>query len=381
VLVDISALRATLQTFTSLPNHLMNALALTLSRIGSIVLGSLLLFLTPLWGQALLELEPFDIGKLLVSNRAEEVAQGERLVVEEGSLLIEQLLERIRSESPEKMGEAAEALGVVASPWLRGKEAARLAQLASVAYRNLRPPVRRVPLAEATEIRQTLQSSVSALLKAADGPSSQIHLHTRSLRSLCKTLGEVACDETMDWLIHELQQIASPRLAEPLISLGDSYLSIPPIFRCGMLCGNCTTAEIKAFEESEALAFGEARVTLSQMWVKVRELETRERVAFAIKSWRDAALQRHDLRSHVAANDKWVLWQMEPLVRLGAPALEGLRAQHTVETEESLKMVWEFVIAAITGEREPQLASPPTRRRQLIEAPRLSSPDPGRSPE
>lgn len=362
--------------YGSMQSHGMNVLAHSTLCLRSIVLGLFLLSLTPLRGQAPLESEPFEIVKLLVSSRAEEVAKGEQGVAEKGPRLIEQLLERIRSKKPEEVREAAEALGVVMSPWLRGKEVARRAQLRSPNYQHPRPPIGRVSLPEAGEIRETLQAAILALLRGADGSPVQNPWLARSLQSLCKTLGEVANDATLDLLMHELQRIESPTLAEPLISLADTYLGIPPVFRCSLLCGNCTAAEVKAFEHSEKVTFVKARSQISQQWAQVRELETRGRVAFAIQSWRAEILRQQATYSAVADNGPWVLWKMESLVRLGAAAVEGVRAQHAVETEERLRWVWGFVISALTGELEPPLSPPVRKRRELIGVDRSPSPDP-----
>ena len=309
---------------------------------------------SPLTGRDFDETVPSDTVELLASDRAEEITRGEDLVKKHGSAYIKELLERIRSGTPEAKGKAAAELGIIISPWLRGKEAGARA-LSFVAFPSPRRPVGRVTsLAEAAEIRQTIQTAFADVLKIADDPPGlrrndvPIAL-SRSLAALSETLGEVANDETMDWMIDRLKSLESPALAEPLFALAGSYLGVFPIFRQRWICGNSSSFEIAKFGRAQEQALVEASSKLRKLWTEVRPMKTEERIAFAIRGWREYVgyIQKDAEGFH--------FFDMEPLVRFGAPAIEALRAEQARETKLDAKAVWETVIATITGREDAQL--------------------------
>lgn len=306
-------------------------------------------------GRDFVESVTSDAVELLASDRLDEIARGQRFVADNRSYYVTALLERIQTGGIEAKGKAACELGIIIGPWLQGKEAgARFYQFTSI--QSPRRPVARVPdLPEAAEIRKGLQTAISTLLTTAETPSAQTHWITESLRALCETLGEVADDGTMDWAIDRLQRIKSPTIAEPLIAFGDSYLGIPPIFRHGAICGNSSRAEVERFRQSQEQALTEARNILGTQWGQVRPMRLDQRIAFAIKSWRDYFIPKQRSYSGSYFHEGWLFQEMEPLVRFGAPAVEALRAQQTLETELEAKGVWEAVIATITGRESASL--------------------------
>ncbi len=305
-------------------------------------------------GRDFVETVPADTVELLASDRAEEITRGEDLVTKHGSAYIKELLERIRSGTPEAKGKAAAELGIIISPWLRGKEAGER-DYSHMAFRSPRRPVgRATSLAEAAEIRQTIQTAFAEVLKIADDPPglrrSNIPIPlSQSLAALSETLGEVANDETMDWVIDRLQKLKSPTLAEPLFALADSYLGVFPIFRQSGICGNSSSFAIAEFGRAQERALEEASSKLRKLWTEVRPMKTEERITFAIRSWRKyVGYIQSDAGS-------FHFFDMEPLVRFGAPAIEALRTEQAGETKLDAKAVWEAVIATITGREDAQL--------------------------
>ena len=296
-----------------------------------------------------------DVAELLVSDRTDELIRGQRFVADNRSKYIKTLLERIETGGIQAKGKASCELGIIISPWVQGKEAsARFCRFTTIEFP--RRPVERVPdLPEADKIRQCLQTTISNLLATEEAQSANAHWRHESLRVLCETLGEVTNDETMDWAVAQLQQIKSPILAEPLIALGDSYLGIPAIFRRGGICGNSGAATIATFRLSQEQALVEACNILGTQWAQVRQMRLDQRIAFAIRSWRDHFIPKQRSYSGHYFHNGWLFQELEPLIRFGAPAVDAIRAQQAVETELEAKGVWEVAIATITGKENASL--------------------------
>ncbi|MCB1133134.1 MAG: hypothetical protein KDN05_18580, partial [Verrucomicrobiae bacterium] len=290
----------------------MKLAASSISRSAVIAGACLLLSSASLMGLDFVETDPSDTADLLASDRAAEVTTGERILADNGSVYIDVLLGRIRTGAPEAKGKAAAELGILISPWIRGKESGARSR-SFTSFEAPRRPVARVPhLAGADEIRQTIQSAVGNLLKEADDLPEPSHGFRQALEALCETLGEVADDGSMDWVIAELARIDSPRLAEPLIAFGDSYLGIPPVFRCSGLCGNSSREEVERFQRSQEREYSEARTTLGKHWTEVRPLETHARIEFAIGSWRRYFLPRQRSQSghYRSRKEDWIFLDM-----------------------------------------------------------------------
>ena len=292
--------------------------------------------------------------EVLVSDRAEEVSKGEALLAANEPLFVDTLLERIRRGDTDAKGKAAAELGILISPWIRGKEAgARSWEFTS--FEAPRRPVEKMPqVARGIEIRQAIQAAISTLIQSAEAGLPQSPHFSDALNALCETLGEVADDATMDWAIERLQQINSSGLAPPLMELGASYLGIPTTFRAKGICGNSSRAEVEMLMHADALAFSEARANLKTQWSVLRGLKAEERIAFAIKSWRDQLLLQQKSYDSPYAHQRWLFLGMESLIRLGTPAVDSLRRQQALEENSEMKAVWEAVIATITGQEDAE---------------------------
>lgn len=282
-------------------------------------------------GAAPAELTPAEVAELLVSDRAGDVARGEVVFAAQRTALITALLERLRTGDTAGKGEAVYDLGSSSAPWIRGKEAsARFLQYTS--FQAPRRPVERVPqMARAEEIRQTLKGAIVRTIQEATAYPAQSFILLRAIGALCKTLGEVADDGTMDWVMRRLQEIETSGVAGPLIAFADSYLGVPPVFRCDGLWGNSTETEVEVFKASQKSALADAHAKLDALWVKVRPMDREDRIAFAMKAWRDHFIPMQRSSSGGYGYYEWVYSEMEPLIRFGNPAVELLRAQQAKE--------------------------------------------------
>ncbi|HEY1121341.1 MAG TPA: hypothetical protein VGE67_07055 [Haloferula sp.] len=306
-------------------------------------------------GVGLAETTPNAVAEMLVSGRAEVVAEGERLLAAEQGPLFDRLLKEVASGDAKVSGRAAVELGILISPWLRGKEAsARF-----VSYTNLpspRRPVDRVPNhPRAAEIRNALQASIVTLIKEpkeANGLAME-----EALEALNETLGEVANDATRDWALEQLanDSDALTHWMNPLVSLATGYVGIPPVTFRGGMCGNSTREEVAQFLQMEKKRITDARAKLLEKWQKVQPMSPKDRIRFSINAWRDYFGPLQNRYSDSFNPSGYLFSLMEPLVRFGEPAVPMLRAQQRVETELEAKGVWEVVITAITGKEDPAL--------------------------
>ncbi len=307
-------------------------------------------------GSVINEATTYSLVELLVSDRAHEVAKGESQLAEQKPAVLANLLKRIESPVPKVRGKAASELGIIIGPWLRGREASeRFLQFSSIV--TLCKPVDRIPhSAESESIRNSLQRAASALLDDSKVQQEQSREAVVALDAICETLGEVADDQTIDWAIAKLPHIKAPRLGSPLVALVQSHLGIAVVsVGGGGYCGNSTPDEVAKLNQVRQRQFEEACKQLSAIWQKLRPMKAEDRIAFAIKSWRDhfVPIQRSSSGHYI--HDGWLFLEMEPLVRLGTPAVNLLRAQQASETELEVKAVWEFVIATITGREDAAL--------------------------
>lgn len=294
-----------------------------------------------------------EIVEMLVSDRAEDVVQGESDFERQRSVLIPTLLREIGTSDPTVSGNAAVELGLLISPWLRGKQAsARFLEFTK--FEAPRRPVGRLPdEPESEAIRSCLQMSVLALLsQASQNPK---HGVIDALNVTCETLGEVADDRTMDWVLDRLSRISTPAVAEPLVALADSYLGVPPIYRSGAICGLMSAEERERVRVSEESALKEACRRLNEAWAVVKPLRRQERIKFAIERWREHFVPKQESSSGHYSRERWLFLEMEPLVRFGIPAVELLREQQARETVLEVKAVWEAIVATITGQEDAEL--------------------------
>jgi hypothetical protein len=299
--------------------------------------------------------KPNPIVEMLVSERAEVVAEGELLLAAEQDQLFDRLLKDAASGEAKASGRAAVELGILLSPWLRGKEAGER----FVEYINFpspRRPVERLPdHPRAAEIREALQSSIDKLIHqpTASNESSVAD----ALEALSETLGEVANDATMDWALEQLAKggdVPAYRM-DPLCDLATSYVGMPPVSSKGGMCGNSTSAEFAKFREMEKQRVAGACTTLQKAWNEVQPMTPKDRIGFSIHAWRDHLVPLQNQYSG-SFNPRGYLFEvMESLVRFGEPAIPCLRAQQRVETELEVKGVWEVMIAAISGKEDPAL--------------------------
>jgi hypothetical protein len=177
-------------------------------------------------------------------------------------------------------------------------------------------------------------------------------LHVREApKAICETLGEVADDDTIDWALARLDQKPAAHLVEPLAGLVSGYLGIPPVFRQMGMCGNSTAEEVARFHALQERELSRTRSALRASWKKVRVMSAEERARFAVNAW----LNRFEPESGLIHHEGWLFEKMEPLVRLGAPAVAPLRAAQQEETRLEVKSISEVVIAAITGKPDPAL--------------------------
>jgi len=231
--------------------------------------------------------------------------------------LFDRLLKDVASGDAKASGRAAAELGILISPWFRGKEASA----GFVQYTNipsLRRPVGRVPNhPKAAATRAALQSGIVKLIEQPPTPNEP--LIEQALEALSETLAEVANDATMDWALEQFAKgddVPAYKM-NPLADLAIAYVGIPPISPKPGFCGNSTPAEFAHFRKIQ-----------------------KERIADISTTF-----------DHYG----YLFEVMESLVRFGEPAIPLLRAQQQAEVELEAKGVWEVIIATISGKEDPSL--------------------------
>lgn len=295
-----------------------------------------------------------ELVEMLVSENRDVVAKGETLLAADQARLIEQILKRIDSGDATVSGKAAAELGILISPWLRGKEAgARFIEWTPIPSPR-RPVERATGHPQAAAMRDALRSGFVKVLEAKREKANLLHVH-EAPKAICETLREVADDDTIDWALARLDLKPPAYLAEPLAGLVSGYLGIPPMFRQMALCGNSTAEEVAKFQVLQDQEIARTHGTLQASWKKVRVMPAEERIRFAIAAWRNHFVPLQQGSSGHFRQDGWLFDVMEPLVRFGAPAVEPLRAAQQAESELEAKGVWEVVLAAITGKPDPSL--------------------------
>lgn len=291
-----------------------------------------------------------ELVEMLVSENRDVVAKGEALLAADEGQLMEQILQRIDSGDPVVSGKAAAELGILISPWVRGKEArARFIRWTPIPSPR-RPVERATGHPQAAAMRDALRSGLVKLLEAKLEKANFLHV-LEATKAICETLGEVADDDTIDWTLARLDLKPPARLAEPLAGLVSGYLGIPPVFRQLGICGNSTAEEVAKFHALQDRELSRTCSSLRASWKKVRSMPTEERVRFAIDAWWD----RFEPQSGRFHHEGWLFEIAEPLVRFGAPAVGPLRAAQQEETRLEAKGTREVIIAAITGKPDPVL--------------------------
>lgn len=309
-------------------------------------------------GVGLSETTPNAVAEMLVSERAEVVAEGERLLAAEKDQLFDRLLRDAASGNAKASGRAAVELGIFLSPWLRGKEAgARFVQYSNIP--SPRRPVERVPNhPKAAAIRVALQSGIVKLMhQPHTSDATDVSQVDSALKALNETLAEVADDATMDWALKELAKggdAASYRM-DPLCDLAILYVGMPPLSSKRELCGLSTPKEAAQFEKMEKQRIAGSCATLQKAWGKVKPMTPDGRIQFSITAWRNHFVPIQKKSSGSFILDGYLFDVMESLVRFGEPAAALLRAQQQMETELEAKGVWEAIIATITGKEDPVL--------------------------
>ena len=310
------------------------------------------------------------LGDLLVSDLPAEVAKGEAELKARRSEIIAGHLKTIDAGDPEASGAASAELAVLISPWLRGRESSARFHEGTTFETVGRPVVRQSGIPEAADIRRSLHASLPKLLELPKGqPGEDYHFRTmQAVASQCELLAEVADDATIDWALELLGKGHAPHVIEPLVRFVSSSMGIPRVYMEAGLCGNSTPEEMAAFQRKEQEEFQAARLKLAGIWKELKPMGQQERIAYAIKAWREQLLPKPE--SQVATyliSEKWIHVEMEPLVRLGPPAVDQLRAQQAQETDLLAKGVWETVITAITGKEDKDMV------RSLFDTPGTSN--------
>jgi hypothetical protein len=291
---------------------------------------------------------------LLVSPLAQEQVAGQAELAEKRAEYLRRLEGKIRDSSQPPLYAAAQ-LGLLISPWLQGKEGSARS-LGSISFDSIRRPVGKMTESqEKKRLRRLLQEAVEGVA-ARMPPDPRVHYFSHRTTAIClETLTEVANDETMDWALARLQTEKEPEVAEAYFKLAESYLGIGPLFRTNGLCGLSTEEEQKRFHERQGADIAEGRAKLIQTWSTTRPLDSPGRIRAAIAHWRADVLSKQRTSSGILDHDNWSYTVLEPLVRLGDPAVPILRAQLADEETIEAKAVWQILISTITGEEATDL--------------------------
>lgn len=304
-----------------------------------------------------------EIAELLVSDRPDDAAKGKSELAAQRAELIGGLLKTLEAGVPSDMdrleaySQASAQLGVILSPWVRGRECSARSQ-GSMSFETPRRPVERVAgLPEAPAVRKALQATIPLIKEEMERRKERDYQLDKTIAWQCEALAEVADDATIDWALTVLAGKPDPYIAEPLAKLVDSYLGRPRGYQISVLCGTGLTEEdLKRYRDEEQTQIAKASDELAATWKEVRAMKPGGRIAFSIRQWRQHFVPRQEVSSgSYHLYQKFIFEEFAPLIRFGTPALGQLRAQQAQETRLEVKGVWEVVIAAITGEANPEL--------------------------
>lgn len=292
------------------------------------------------------------IVELLVSTDQSEQLAGNRLLESQRSTIVEALLGELQSTSPKSVEAAAYELGVIFSPWAQGRDSSRrFIQFTDIL--DVRRPVERpANIPEAERIREALKNAFERLKAQADASPTEWFRFFDALKTISSSLSEFTDDRTVDWAIEELVRSKSPTLAEPLFILVEEYLGCPEVFRANGICGNSSEAEVKQFMQEEAAAMAKSLAQLKAKWGKYKSMTDAQRIGASIEAWRSKIIPIMRQYSGSYIHEGWLIDDLTPMIRFGKAALPQLRAQRNIEGGLGERAVWEYLIAAISGETD-----------------------------
>lgn len=325
-----------------------------------LVAGNILISVAQLWATTPEPPKSGLIVELLVSRDRDKQEEGGKLLEDERQEIVASLISELASSDAKVVEAGAFELGILFSPWAQGRDASRRFIQFTDIYNSRRPVERPSFVVEAPVIREALMQSFMRLREQAEEKTDKFFNFQDALRCIASSLNEFTDDHVVDWAIEELAKIKSPYLAESLFRLVEEYLGCPPMFRAGGICGNNTEAEVKRFMQEEANALAKSLAELRSRWAVLKPQEIGERIKMAIAAWRGKIVPIMRQSSGSYHHDGWLSEEFSPLMRFGQASLPQLRKQRASESDLGERAVWDYFIAAISGETDDQVI------RQLI---------------
>lgn len=297
----------------------------------------------------------YQVAELLVNDDPHSRETGEQMLREHRDEILKSLTASLASESRDEVGTAAYELGLIISPWRRGKDAsARFIQHTTL--RCACRPVERVStILEAKNLQQALLKAIHHMSAAAQANDRESYYYQEVINQLLSTLDEVADDGVIDQLLTEFKTIKSPWLAEGFVAVFDHYCGVPPMFRANAICGNSSKAEFDAFATEESRRLAEAKAAAHAVWAQLRTMSIDARIERAIAAWRSEIAPMLPHSPALYFDQSFASDKLAPLIRFGTPSIRLLREQQKREDDLGAKAIWECVIAAITGKEDKDL--------------------------
>ena len=153
----------------------------------------------------------------------------------------------------------------------------------------------------------------------------------------------------------EMTKIKSPYHAESLFILVENYLGCTRSFRANLICGNSTAEEVDKFMQTQAEALAKALAQLQAKWAVSKAQTEEQRIEASIRDWRKEIIGNMRQSSGSYSHQGRLSEELAPLIRFGVAALPKLRKQRATEGDVGERAVWDFVIAAITGDTDKEL--------------------------
>ena len=301
---------------------------------------------------------PHELAERLLSEDPVEVQRAQAILEIRRKEVFERLITAIRSSDHEVVRGGAQDLAIIVSPWIRAKVASERSWGISIFDRPRRPVDRLSSLPEADICRRVIVEALDRLIDDYQANPTDRYQWVGSILELIDTLSELADDKVIDWAAGKVASIKHRQIANSLMVVIDSYGGIPPSllpYLSLVICGTMSREESARYQIEQEAFLREALLRTLGSWHRIRTMNPDERIKYAITWWRALAFPRMQKYPSFHGLNIPLGQPLEQLIRIGPSALPQLRAQKDLETSINAKALWEYVLAAISGEEDPVL--------------------------
>jgi len=200
------------------------------------------------------------------------------------------------------------------------------------------------------------------------------------LKALLLTLGEVADDKVMDWVLVNLLKLeinnkGNVLTLDPhsysLMEFAYSYLYLPDTNKFPIKKPNVFTDYdphiLRLTIENKKKAEVNAIKDLAAHWLNYRKLDRNDRIQYAVQVWESYFKKINYYRDPdiLKYTPVWLVFETENLIRLGEKALPILSDLKKKSRHPLRKAVWQSVISSISGKFDKDLGQDMMREYML----------------